>query len=148
MDRGRATADQELFKFKVAMGLTSAVMFSRSSFLVLLVVIVSVLGDNALSIKSSLSKDKVPIPSGQRNGNKWRLLEKRLNSESGIANNYVSAAKDSAMVSYGDQDFRKNQLVELQDQIKQQLPKESKFFDEFEGSKWLMVSAVCVSCGD
>lgn len=72
---------------------------------------------------------------------KWHLRG-ITNSESDITNNYVSGVdviKDSAMVSYNNhhqEDFRKNQLQALQTQIQQQLPKEAKFFDEFEGSEF------------
>lgn len=70
----------------------------------------------------------------------WHLLPPSAISESEITNNYVSRAestKDSAMVSYRHvQDFRKNQLSELQAKIQEQLPQESKFFDEFEGSEF------------
>lgn len=77
---------------------------------------------------------------------KWHLgRDSSANKESEITNNYVSGAtKDSAMVSYQrdhtsdhpKKDFRKKQFQELQVQIQQQMPKESKFFDEFEGSEF------------
>lgn len=73
---------------------------------------------------------------------KWHLRsDSSANKESEITNNYVSGAtKDSAMVSYQrhhpKKDFRKQQFQELQTQIQQQMPKESKFFDEFEGSEF------------
>lgn len=77
---------------------------------------------------------------------KWHLgSDSSANKESEITNNYVSGAtKDIAMVSYQrdhtsdhpKKDFRKKQFQELQVQIQQQMPKESKFFDEFEGSEF------------
>lgn len=75
----------------------------------------------------------------QKDRDKWHLI---ANSESEITNNYVSGtsslAKDSsAVVSYNQrvQDLRKNKFQELQATIQKQLPKEAKFFDEFEGSE-------------
>lgn len=82
-----------------------------------------------------------PDAAAKSESEKWHLLHRRpsTNSESEIINNYVShasSAKDSAVVSYRPvQDFRNNQFTELQTKIQKQLPKESKFFDEFEGSE-------------
>lgn len=72
--------------------------------------------------------------------NKWHLEMTSGNSESEITSNYVSRetkTKDSAVVSYPVDavELRKNQFKELQAKIQKQLPKESKFFDEFEGSE-------------
>lgn len=72
--------------------------------------------------------------------NKWHHEMTSGNSESEITSNYVSRetkTKDSAVVSYpvDAEELRKNQFKELQAKIQKQLPKESKFFDEFEGSE-------------
>lgn len=67
--------------------------------------------------------------------NKWQLSSASSESEA-ISNNYVSATKDSGGVSFHVKDVQKNhQLSLLQKKIQQQIPKESKFFDEFEGSE-------------
>ena len=77
---------------------------------------------------------------------KWHHLLQ--SSESEIANNYVSQStstklsKDSSTSAVVSNEVeavpvhRKNQFLELQAQIQKQLPKESKFFDEFEGSEF------------
>lgn len=72
---------------------------------------------------------------------KWNLVKSSVKSESElIANNYVSGTKDKVVphrTSVGGQvqDVHKNRLNALQVKIQQQMPKESKFFDEFEGSE-------------
>lgn len=122
----------------------SVIMCTRSLILVLITILCVLTDMVVFCSKDHHANDKTStIP--QQSG-KWRHFDKRLTSESGIGKNYVSASKDSAMVSYDGQDFRKNQLLDLHDQIKQQLPKESKFFDEFEGSKKLTSSSTLINC--
>lgn len=72
--------------------------------------------------------------------NKWHLTSASSESEA-ISNNYVSASKDRHQV----EDVHKNhQLSLLQEKIQQQIPKESKFFDEFEGSELKFFD--CLNC--
>lgn len=111
-------------------------IFSNLSVMVLRTCILRV-----LLVVAGLLVAIIPEAAAKSESKKWHLLHHRpsTNSESEITNNYVSqasSAKDSALVSYRPvQDFRKNQFRELQTKIQKQLPKESKFFDEFEGSE-------------
>ena len=108
--------------------------------IVCVLVAISVLRDVAGVSAEAAEKKKT------KEHDKWHPLLQ--SSESEIASNYVSQStstklsKDSSTSAVVSNEVeavpvhRKNQFRELQAQIQKQLPKESKFFDEFEGSEF------------